>query len=161
LAKGLGDSRLAVVSGRPASVNLIGGEFPIPTSDDSKAAVEFKEYGTRFDIQAITLGNHQVRLEVTTSVSTIDPVLEVEINGVRVPGLKVRRCKNVSELSFGQTTVWTGLVEHRVEAELRNGKLHEEVNEVQFMVVVTPELAPALDVPTASANRDVNRAIRK
>ena len=62
---------------------------------------------------------------------------------------------------FGQTAVLTGLVEQRTEAHQGDGGQIEEVLvDVGLMVVITPELVP-VEVPAASANRDINRSIRK
>ncbi len=161
LAKVLSEPTLVTVSGRPASIH-VGGEFPLPANDDTKAAVDFRTFGTELEVQALTLGDNQVRLEVNTRVSAVDYSRAIEINGVRIPGLKVRQCDTGVELSFGQTAVLTGLVEQRTEAHQDDGGQIEDVLvDVGLMVVVTPELVPPIEVPAASANRELNRSIRK
>src|SRR4029078_4443318 len=71
VAKLLAEPTVVVVSGRPGSFN-VGGEFPIPAKDGSKAAVEFRKFGTQLDLVALALGDNLVRLEVRTRVSEID-----------------------------------------------------------------------------------------
>ena len=161
LAKVLCNPTLVTVSGRPASLH-VGGEFPVPANNDSKAAVDFRNFGTEIDLLALALGDNQVQLEVKTRVSALDYNRAIEINGTRIPGLKVRQCDTGFELSFGQTAVLTGLVEQRTEAhQVDGGRIKEVLVDVGLMVVVTPELVAPVVAPAASANRDINRAIRK
>jgi len=161
LAKVVCESTLVTVSGQPASVN-VRGEFPVPANNDSKAAVDFRTFGTGLDIEALALGDNQVQLEVNMRVSTVDYNHAIEINGARIPGLKVRQCDTGFELSFGQTAVLTGLVEQRTEAhQVDGGRIKEVLNDVGLMVVVTPELVPPVKAPAASASRDINYSIRK
>ena len=161
LAKVLAETTLVTVSGQPASVH-VGGEFPVPANSDSKAAADFRTFGTETDLLALALGDNQVRLEVNTKVSALDDNRAIEVNGVRLPGLKVRQCDSAVELSFGETAVLTGLVEHRTEAQQVEGGQIEEVRvDVGLMVVVTPELVPPIEVPVATANRLLDRAARK
>ena len=179
LAKTITDSTVAVVSGRPVSLNF-GGEVPIPvptapvsqpstdlfpkpvTNDgDSQMTVEFKKYGTSIEIAADALGDNQVRLDVRTRLSRIDDRRSVELSGNSIPGFYVREFENVTELPLGRTAVFTGLVERRVEAEVRGEKVHEEVNEVQLVTLVTPEAVPAPDVPDAHAKRKSRRVLRR
>ena len=82
----------------------------MPATDDTKAAVEFQTFGTELEVQALPLGNNQVRLEINTRVSEVDEGHAIEMNGVRIPGLKVRHCNATVELPFGQTAVLTGLL---------------------------------------------------
>ena len=161
LAKVLCDPTLAIVSGRSASLN-VGGEFPVPANNDSKAAVDFKNFGTEIELLALALGDNQVELEINARVSEIDYNHAIEINGTRVPRLKVRQCDTGCELSFGQTAMLTGLVEQRTEVHQVDGGRTKEIRvNVGLMVVVTPELVRPLESPAASANRDINRDIRK
>jgi pilus assembly protein CpaC len=160
LAKVLSEPTLVAVSGRPASVH-VGGEFPVPAKGDSKAAVDFRTFGTELKVLALALGNNQVRLEVNTRVSEVDYKRAIEINGIRIPGLNVRQCDTGFELSFGQTAVLTGLVGQRTEAHPNDGgQIEDVVVDVGLMVVVTPERVPPIEAPAASANRDLDRSHR-
>jgi Flp pilus assembly secretin CpaC len=161
LAKVLAEPNIIVVSGRPGSFN-VGGEFPLPAQKDAKSAVDFQKYGTELNIQALSLGDNQVRLEVRTRVSEIDEGRAIEINGTRVPGLNVRECDTACELSFGQSAVLTGLVQQRMESyRVDGGDTKEALVDVGLMVVVTPELVDRPGAPSASANHDMNRAQSK
>ena len=135
----------------------------MPANNDSKAVVDFRKFGTELDVLALSLGDNQVRLEVNTRVSVVDYNHAIEINGVRIPGLKVRQCDMGVELSFGQTAVlMTGLVDQRTEARQdEGGQIEDMLVDVGLMVVVTPELVPPIEVPVASANCKTNSSIRK
>jgi pilus assembly protein CpaC len=161
LAKVLSEPSLVAVSGQPASAHA-GGEFPLPAKDDTKAAIEFQTYGTDLEVQALSLGDNRVRLEVNARVSEVDASHAIEMNGVRIPGLNVRQCNTAVELPFGQTAVLTGLLEQRAEARQDDGGQIEEVLvDVGLMVVVTPELVPPIEVPVDSANRAMKPSIRE
>ena len=181
LAKMITESTVAVVSGLPVSLNH-GGEVPVPVQvptdrdsqpsldlfpkpvpndRDSQLTVEFMKFGTSIDIAANALGDERVRLDVRTRLSRIDDRRSVELSGNSVPGSYVREFENATELPLGRTAVFTGLVERRVEAEVRGEKVHEEVNEVQLVTLVTPEAVPAPDVPDAHAKRKSRRVLRR
>ena len=152
---------IPTVCGRPASFQA-GGEFPLPANDESKAAVEFHTFGTKLEVKAMALGNNQVRLEVGTKVSEVDNRHALEINGVRVPGLSVRQCDTAVELSFGQTAVMTGLLQRRTEAHQDDsGQMQEVLVDVGLMVIVTPEIISPIEIPVASADREMNRSNTK
>ncbi len=160
-AKVVADPTVVTVSGRPARVH-VGGEFPVPASDDAKAAVDFRTFGTELDLRAEALGDNQVRVEVGTRVSEVDDARAIEMNGVRIPALKVRQCDTGVDVAFGDSAVLTGLVEKRREArELSDGQIEEVTVHIGLMIVVTPELVSAIEAPTASVNRPVERAVRQ
>lgn len=154
LAKVISEPNLVTVSGQPASVH-IGGQFPVPVNSDSKPAVDFHNYGTELDVLALALGDNQVRLEVDTKVSAVDDSRAIEIDGVRIPGLRVRQCNTEVELSFAQTAVlMTGLVDRRTEARQDDGGQIVEVPvDLGLMVVITSERVSPIEMPTANANR--------
>ncbi len=161
LAKVLCNPTLATVNGRKATLH-VGGEFPVPAKDDSKAAVDFREFGTQMSLLASSLGDNQVQLEVNAKVSAIDYLHAIEINGTRVPGLKVRQFATACKLSFDQTVMLTGLVEQRREArQVDGGQIGETLVDVGLMVVITPELVPPLEAPATTANRNIDRTKRR
>jgi Flp pilus assembly secretin CpaC len=152
----LAEPTVVVISGRPASVN-VGGEFPLPGVDGKP--VEFRKFGTQLDINALAMGNNQVRLEIRTRVSQIDDAHAIVIGGARVPSLNVREFNTALEMPFGQTAVLSGLVQQRTESQRsENGVLEEKPIEVGLAVVVTPEFVHPLDPTTA--NRDATRGIK-
>jgi len=155
LAKTLAEPNLVAISGRPAYFR-VGGEFGYQVNGGiTGTTVEFKEFGTRLDFVAQVLGNGRIRLEVRPSVSEIDAANSVG----DVPALKVREVETGVELQAGQTLALAGLVQTRTEAQNRGlpwvselpvfgipfRRVKEQLNEVELLVMVTPELVEALD----------------
>ena len=159
LVKVLAEPTLTTVSGRPAAFNA-GGEFPILIPQGlGTVAVEYKRFGTRVDFVPIVLGNGNIRLEVRPQVSEIDNARGVDINGLRVPGLRNRWVDTAVEMRAGQTLALAGLIQDRVEAQNRGlpvladlpwaGTMFRRViqttNEIELLVLVRPEYADAMD----------------
>jgi len=159
LMKVLAEPTLVTVSGRPAFFN-VGGEFPILVPQSlGTVSIEFKRFGTQVDFVPIVLGNGRIRLEVRPRVSEIDNTRSVEIDSTTVPGLRVREVDTGVEMEAGQTLAIAGLVQNRVEAQ-RKGlpwvsdmpylgalfrKVEEHNNEIELLMLVTPELIDAVD----------------
>jgi pilus assembly protein CpaC len=159
LAKIMAEPTLVTVSGRPAFFNS-GGEFPILIPAGlGTVSVEFKKFGTQVDFVPIVLGNGNIRLEVKPRVSFVDPSLSVTAQGITVPGLNVREVDTGVEMKAGQTFAIAGLVQNRLETTNRGipyladlpyvgaafRKTHEKNNEVELVVMVTPELVDPMD----------------
>jgi pilus assembly protein CpaC len=159
LAKVMADPTLVTVSGRPASFN-VGGEFPVPVPQSlGTISIEYKKYGTQLDFVPIVLGNGQIRLEVRPRVSEIDESRSLTIAGSTVPGLRSREVETGVEMQAGQTLAIAGLVYYRTES-LNHGipwvsevpylgaafrKTSEATNEIELLILVTPELVDAMD----------------
>ncbi len=162
LIKVLAEPTLVTVSGRPASFNS-GGEFPVIVPQSlGTVSIEYREFGTRVDFVPLVLGNGSLRLEVRPSVSEIDPARSVQINGITVPGLRTRWVDTAVEMQAGQTLALAGLIQNRVEAQNRGlpwladlpwfgaafRHVQEEVNEIELLILVTPEFVDGVDAHT-------------
>jgi pilus assembly protein CpaC len=165
VAKVLAEPNLTTVSGRPAFFN-VGGEFPILVPQSlGTISVQYRKFGTQVDFVPIVLGNGAIRLEVRPRVSEIDESRSITINGTTVPGLKTREVDTGAEMQAGQTLAIAGLVQLRTE-DVNTGipwlsdlpfvgvpfrKMTEQINEVELLILVTPQLIEAMDpdqVPT-------------
>ncbi len=159
LAKVLAEPTLVTVSGRPAAFN-VGGEIPVLVPQSlGTVSIEWKPYGTQLDFVPIVLGNGQIRLEIRPRVSEIDPSRSVLLDNYRIPALRVRTVETGVELKAGQTLAIAGLVQERTEAIRRGlpwvgelpyvgtlfGKVREERNEIELLILVTPELIAGVD----------------
>ena len=159
LAKILAEPTLTTVSGRPASFQS-GGEFPIPVpQQNGVTTLEFREFGTRVDYVPIVLGNGSIRLEVRPSVTEIDASRAVNVGGTTVPGLRTRWVDTAVEMKAGQTLALAGLIQTRTESFQRGipilsdmpvigvpfRRVSQETNEVEMLVMVTPEFVDGLD----------------
>ena len=159
LAKILADPTITAISGRPAHFN-VGGELPIIIpSGIGQTTVEYKKFGTQVDFLPIVLGNGNIRLEVRPRVSELDDTRSVNVGAFSVPALKVREVDTAVELKAGQTLALAGLVQTRIDSSERGlpfisdlpyigslfRKVTEEVNEIELLILVTPEFVDGLD----------------
>lgn len=106
------------------------------------------------DFVPIVLGNGMVRLEVRPEITEIDPSLAV--NGA--PGFRSRTVDTGVEMKSGQTLALAGLIQNRLDSEVRGipwladmpwvgaafRRTRETENEVELLILVTPELVDAL-----------------
>ena len=159
LLRVLSEPKLVAISGRPAHIN-VGGEIPVLVPQSlGTVAIEWKPWGTQIDFVPIVLGNGRIRLEVRPRISDIDPSRSVTLDSYNVPGLRVREAETGVEMKAGQTLAIAGLVQERTES-LNRGipwvgelpyvgtffrRVHEERNEVELLILVTPELIKAVD----------------
>jgi pilus assembly protein CpaC len=159
LVKLLSEPTLVTMTGRPATF-LSGGSFPIIVpSGLGNYTVQWREYGTRVDFVPMVLGNGTIRLEVRGSVSELDPTRGVEFQGFKVPGVAERNVDTSVELQAGQSLALAGLLQNRVESQNKGipwladlptvgrffSRVEEKANEVELLVIVTPEVIGPLD----------------
>lgn len=159
LAKILAEPSISAVSGRPAQFAQ-GGEIPIIVPQGfGQFSIEFKRFGTQVDFLPIVLGNGNIRLEVRPRISELDDTNGVQIDDIVVPALTVREVDTAVEMKAGQTFVLAGLIQRRVTA-LNSGlpglanlpllgipfrNVSDTTNEIELMIVVTPEFVDALE----------------
>jgi len=159
MLKILAEPTLVTVSGRPATFN-VGGETPVLEPQSlGTVSISYKNFGTQVDFVPIVLGNGRIRLEVRPRVSEIDTSAGISMNGVVVPGFRVRQVDTGVEMQAGQTLAIAGLVQNRTEAAniglpwisevpylgAMFRKVEERNNEVELLIMVTPELVDAMD----------------
>lgn len=159
LAKLVAEPTLTTLNGRPASFN-VGGEVPILVPQSlGTVTIQYREFGTQVDFVPIVLGNGLVRLEVRPQITELDNSLSVNLNGTNIPGFRQRRADVGAEMRAGQTLAIAGLVYNRIEAQNRGlpwvsdlpwfgapfRRVTERQNEVELVILVTPEFADAMD----------------
>jgi len=159
IGKILSEPNIVAVSGRPAQF-IVGGEIPIVVPQSlGTASIEYKPFGTQIDFLPIVLGNGNIRLEVRPRVSEIDDTRSVVIQDFVVPALTVRQADTAVEMKAGQTFALAGLVQERTEAQHRGipyisdvpviglpfRSVHNEVNEIELLILVTPEFVDPMD----------------
>src|SRR4051794_18305706 len=159
IAKILSEPNIVAVSGRPAQFN-VGGEIPIVVPQSlGTASIEYKPFGTQIDFLPIVLGNGRIRLEVRPRISEIDDSRSVVIQNFTVPALTVRQVDTAVEMQAGQTFALAGLVQERTETHKRGlpyvqdmpiigvpfRKTEDLVNEIELLIIVTPEFVDAMD----------------
>jgi pilus assembly protein CpaC len=159
LMKIMSEPTLVAISGQEASFNS-GGQIPVPTPQSlGTLSITWQNYGTHIKFIPIVLGAGKIRLQVQPLISELDYSTSTTIQGTTVPGIKSRDASTSVEMMAGQTLAIAGLVQSRIEAE--NGGLpwisdlpylgaafrtvREQRNEVELLILVTPELVDALD----------------
>lgn len=159
LLKIMSEPTLVAINGQPASF-ISGGEFPVPVPQSlGTLSIEFKNYGADVKFVPIVLGNGKIRLEVSPKLSELDYSTGTTIAGTTVPGIKTRSVNTIVELMAGQTFAIAGIVQRRVEASNAGlpwisevpyigaafRKVKENVNEVELIILVTPEFVEPMD----------------
>lgn len=113
LARTLAEPSLVAMSGQTASY-LAGGEFPVPVSQGSAAAgavtIQYKEFGVRLNISPTVLSQGRIAMKIAPEVSDLDFSSGIQVGGVAVPSLTVRRTDTTIELGDGESFVISGLV---------------------------------------------------
>jgi pilus assembly protein CpaC len=111
LVRRLAEPNLIALSGDTASF-LAGGEFPIPVASNRDAiTVEWKRYGVGLAFTPTVLQNGVINLKIEPEVSQLDPGNVIQIGGLRLPSLTVRRANTTIELRDGQSFAIAGLLQ--------------------------------------------------
>ena len=116
----LAEPSLTAISGERASF-LAGGEFPVPVSrDEDSISVEFKRFGVGLEFTPVVVGDGRISLQVSTEVSDLTDRGSVNLNGLVIPALSVRRANTTLEMSSGGTMMMAGLIQQDTR-RLSNG----------------------------------------
>jgi pilus assembly protein CpaC len=167
----LAQPNLIAMSGENAYF-LAGGEFPIPasqaaTGNSVTVTVEFKPFGVSLTFTPTVLEDGLINLLVSPEVSSLDPAAGIDVGGLRIPGLKVRRARTTVELRDGQAFAIAGLIQSDFADTVAQVPLLGRVpilgplfrstsfnrNETELVMIVTPRLVrptspAALAMPT-------------
>ena len=154
LARRLAEPNLVTLSGDTANF-LAGGEFPFPVqADDFRTTLEFKKFGVGLAFTPTVLADGQINLEIKPEVSDLDESNSLQINGIKVPSLIVRRASTTVELRDGQSFAIAGLLQTKNRRLLHQlpwvgqvpilGALFRsasyEKEESDLVIIVTPRL---------------------
>lgn len=171
LLRTLAEPNLTAVSGESAKF-LAGGEFPVPKSRDrdGNVTIEYKPFGVGLAFTPVVLSDGRISLRISTEVSELqqtgsfvspstfitDPSTNqlVEIKGLTIPALRVRRAQTTVELPSGGSLVMAGLLQQSSKQDLNAvpglkelpilGSLFQsrdfQNDETELVVMVTPYL---------------------
>ena len=163
----LAEPNLVALSGEAASF-LAGGEFPIPVAQrDDEISIEFKKFGVSLDFVPTVLSGNRINMKVRPEVSELSETGAIEVNGLRIPALSVRRAETTVELGSGQSFAIAGLLQNTSRTGVDKvpglgdvpvlGTLFRssrfQRNETELVIVITPYIvrpvsqANALAVP--------------
>ncbi|SHL36909.1 pilus assembly protein CpaC [Roseibium suaedae] len=108
----LAEPTLTAISGENANF-LAGGEFPIPVGYDNETntvTLDYKKFGVGLDFTPVVMSGGRISLKIKTEVSELSSEGAVQLSGVSVPALKIRRAESTLELPSGGTLVMAGLL---------------------------------------------------
>ncbi|MEM8792789.1 MAG: type II and III secretion system protein family protein [Pseudomonadota bacterium] len=112
-ARSLAEPNIVALSGEEASL-LVGGEVPIPTvnSDNGTVSVEFKNVGVSLNFVPTVVDEDLINISLSAEVSSVDPGVTSDVEGVTVFGFDTQRATTVVELRDGQSFAIAGLIEN-------------------------------------------------
>jgi pilus assembly protein CpaC len=163
----LAEPNLTTMSGEPASF-LVGGEFPIPISQQNNAiSVVFKQFGVNLSFVPTVMSNGRINIHVRPEVSQLTNQGAVQLsagNGsISVPALTVRRADTTVEVGSGQSFAIAGLLQETVSHDTSAIPLLGELpilgalfrsdsfqrNESELVIIVTPFIVRPVSDPTS------------
>lgn len=154
MARNLAEPNLVALSGDTASF-LAGGEFPVPVPGAlGQVSIEYKRYGVGLAFTPTVLGDGLINLKIEPEVSQLDTSHPVQVAGISVPPLIVRRASTTVELRDGQSFVIGGLLQSQGQTAQQQlpwlgdipvlGALFRSAayqkNETDLAIIVTPRL---------------------
>jgi pilus assembly protein CpaC len=161
----LAQPNLIALSGETASF-LAGGEFPIPIAAAlGNVNVQFKEFGVSLAFSPTVLEDGLINILVAPEVSALDPEASIEVSGIRIPGLKVRRARTMLELRDGQSFALAGLIQSNFSDTVRGIPLLSQIpiigalfrssafnrQETELVIIVTPRIVKPVPAGTKLA----------
>ena len=176
LANVLARPNVTAVSGEAASF-FSGGEYPLPTGfEDGVIIFEYKKYGVLLDFVPTVVDANRIVLTVRPEVSEPSLNQSVQIVGVDIPVINVRRAETTVEVGDGESIVIAGLfrnASNTVETGVTGlkdmpvlgtlfGKTSIRSDELELIVIVTARLVHArtdlqdASAPPPSASRRIN-----
>ena len=166
LANVLARPNVTAISGEPASL-FSGGEFPLPSGfDDGVLLFEYKKYGVLLDFVPTVIDSSRISLHVRPEVSEPSINRSVQISGISIPVINVRRAETTVEVANGESIVIAGLFRNASNARetglpgLKDvpgvgalfGNRSARSDELELIVIVTARLVEPGNAP------DENRA---
>jgi pilus assembly protein CpaC len=155
LARLLAEPNLVALSGETASF-LAGGEYPVPVPGGTlgQVTIDYKKYGVGLAFTPTVLGGGLINMKIEPEVSQLDTSHPVQLAGIAVPPLIVRRASTTVELRDGQSFVIGGLLQSVGQNAISQlpwvgdvpvlGALFRSTsyqkNETDLAIIVTPRL---------------------
>jgi len=154
VARSLAEPNLVALSGDTASF-LAGGEFPIPVPGAlGQVTIDYKRFGVGLAFTPTVLKDGLINLKIEPEVSQLDTSNPVQVAGISVPPLIVRRASTTVELRDGQSFVIGGLLQNTSSTAQEQlpwigdvpvlGALFRSTqyqkNETDLAIIVTPRL---------------------
>jgi pilus assembly protein CpaC len=112
LIRNLAEPNLVALSGDTASF-LAGGEYPVPVPGAlGQVTIDYKKYGVGLSFTPTVLKDGVINIAIKPEVSQLDFAHTVQLSGITIPSLIVRRASTTVELRDGQSFVLGGLLQN-------------------------------------------------
>ncbi|MEL7154645.1 MAG: hypothetical protein AAFN51_12805, partial [Pseudomonadota bacterium] len=159
IVRTLAEPTLVSMSGDTADF-LAGGELPIPVgADDGKITLQFKKFGVGLSFTPTVLRDDLMNIELSMEVSEPDDSTGLELLGISVPGLLVRRATTTVELRNAQSFAIAGLLSENFSDQVKQlpflgdlpivGALSRSTQyqqgQTELVMIVTPYLVEPVD----------------
>jgi pilus assembly protein CpaC len=160
----LAEPNLAAISGESANF-LAGGEFPVPagrTCDPQTFVctdtIQWKKFGVGLTFTPVVLNEGRISLKVGTEVSELSSENAVQLSGLSIPSLRVRRAETTVEIPSGGSLAMAGMIQEQTKQQI-NGvpgllnlpvlgalfKSRDYINrQTELVVLVTPYVVRAV-----------------
>jgi Flp pilus assembly secretin CpaC len=146
LVKTLAERTLLAPSGSEGKF-VDGYQAPIPAPPSrKKSAGGFIFVGTTVDFRPVLEGDGKIKFDFRAAFVEEDGGAETTLNGVSVPGFKTQTIGGAYEVKPGQTVVFRGMMENRIESTRMNDRrgryyMADNVNEIETVLLARVELA--------------------
>jgi pilus assembly protein CpaC len=167
LVRTLAEPNLTALSGQEAKF-LAGGEYPIPISgDNNTVTIEYKPFGVELNFTPVVVDGDIINLTMNAAVSSIDPTVSVETNGLSINAFRRRETSTTVEMRDGESFAIAGLLQDDFRnvngqvpwlgdvpilgALFRSADYQRAQSELVIIVtphLVTPTRGEALSLPT-------------
>jgi pilus assembly protein CpaC len=155
MVRTLAEPTLTAISGESAYF-LAGGEFPVPTGRDrdGNITITFKPFGVSLTFTPVVLAEGRISLHVKTEASELSTENAVQLSGLTIPAVVVRRSESTLEMPSGGSMVMGGLLQDNIRQTISGfpalmklpvlGTLYRsrdfKRNETELVIIVTPYL---------------------
>ncbi|MEQ8697568.1 MAG: type II and III secretion system protein family protein [Bauldia litoralis] len=155
MIKTLAEPTLTAISGESASF-LAGGEFPVPSGrdQDGNVIIEYKPFGVALGFTPVVLSEGRISLRVKTEVSDLNTEDSIQLSGITLPSISVRRSETTLELPSGGSMVMAGMLRDNIRQAISGlpalsklpvlGTLFRsrdfKRSETELVIIVTPYL---------------------
>lgn len=158
----LAEPNITTVTGETASF-LAGGEIPIPVPvNRDLVGIEYKQFGVSLLFTPVLLPNDRISLQVRPEVSSLTGS-SVQVGGISVPGLQVRRADTLVEVGSGQTFAIAGLFQRDTFNNIERVPVLGDVpvlgnlfrsrrfqrNETELVILITPYIVEPVSAPSS------------
>jgi pilus assembly protein CpaC len=152
IVRTLAEPNITAISGESGKF-LAGGEFPVPVGrDDDGITIEFKPYGIGLGYTPVVLSQGRISIKISTEVSELTSEGAIQVQGLQIPGLQVRRAETTVEMASGQSLMIAGLLKEQTKQNIDSlpgmtnlpvlGALFRSrdylAGETELVIIVTP-----------------------